>query len=198
MTAPVAMAAASVADARPVPYWLDQPEAPDPAAALAGELSADLAVIGGGFTGLWAALLAAEREPSADIVLLEAKTAGWAATGRNGGFCSASLTHGLANGISRFPAEIARLEQLGRQNLDQIEAALSRNGIDFDFQRTGELAVATAGWQLEGRREDAETGRGFGETLPLLNAGEVRAELPSPTYLGGLWHHDSCAILDPE
>ena len=154
MTAPVAMAAASVADARPVPYWLDQPEAPDPAAALAGELSADLAVIGGGFTGLWAALLAAEREPSADIVLLEAKTAGWAATGRNGGFCSASLTHGLANGISRFPAEIARLEQLGRQNLDQIEAALSRYGIDCDFQRTGELAVATAGWQLDVLRED--------------------------------------------
>jgi glycine/D-amino acid oxidase-like deaminating enzyme len=197
MASPVAMAAASVADARPVPYWLDQPEAPAPAAALAGELSADLAVIGGGFTGLWAALLAAERDPSADVVLLEAKTAGWAATGRNGGFCSASLTHGLANGISRFPAEIARLEQLGRQNLDQIQAALSRYGIDCGFQRTGELAVATAGWQLDGLREDAAAGREFGENVTLLNAGEVRAELSSPTYLGGLWHHDSCAILDP-
>jgi glycine/D-amino acid oxidase-like deaminating enzyme len=138
--AAAAMVAASLADARPVPYWLDQPQAPEPAPALAGQISADLAVVGGGFTGLWTALLARERDPAADIVLLEAKTAGWAATGRNGGFCSASLTHGLANGMSRFPAEIARLEQLGRQNLDQIEAALSRYGIDCGFERTGELA----------------------------------------------------------
>jgi glycine/D-amino acid oxidase-like deaminating enzyme len=192
-----AVVAASLADARPAPYWLDQPEAPGPAPALAGEVSADLAVVGGGFTGLWTALLARERDPSADVVLLEAKTAGWAATGRNGGFCSASLTHGLANGISRFPAEIARLEQLGMQNLDEIEAALSRYGIDCGFERTGELAVATAGWQLDGLREGAVTAREFGENITLLGAEEVRAEVSSPTYLGGVWHRDSCAILDP-
>ncbi len=195
--AAAAMVAASLADARPVPYWLDQPQAPEPAPALAGQISTDLAVVGGGFTGLWTALLARERDPAADIVLLEAKTAGWAASGRNGGFCSASLTHGLANGMSRFPAEIARLEQLGRQNLDQIEAALSRYRIDCGFERTGELAVATGQWQLDGLREGAAAAAELGQDVTLLGAAEVRGEVDSPTFLGGAWYTGSCAILDP-
>jgi len=51
------------------------------------------------------------------LVLIEADTTGWAASGRNGGFCSASLTHGIGNGLSRFPAEMPLLEKLGAQNL---------------------------------------------------------------------------------
>ena len=81
-------------------------------------MTADLAVVGAGYTGLWAALLAKEAEPSRDVVVLESRTAGWAASGRNGGFCAASLTHGLRNGLERFPAEIGELERLGRENLD--------------------------------------------------------------------------------
>src|SRR5215470_15594720 len=104
--APVAR---SLANAAPRVYWLDQPDAPDPLPALAGNVTADLAIVGGGFTGLWTALFATERDPSLDVVLLEARTAGWAASGRNGGFCSASLTHGLGNGLERFPAEIPLL-----------------------------------------------------------------------------------------
>ena len=192
-----ALIAAALAGARPVPYWLDSTQAPDRAVALAGRVSADLAVIGGGFTGLWTALLATERDPSAEVVLLEGKTAGWAATGRNGGFCSASLTHGLANGISRFPAEIERLEQLGRENLSEIEAALARYGIDCGFERTGELAVATEPWQLDGLRGDAAAAAGYGQDVELLGPAEVRAQVSSPSYLGGAWYRDTCAILDP-
>jgi glycine/D-amino acid oxidase-like deaminating enzyme len=192
-----AVVSGSLADARPAPYWLQQPGAPDPAPALSGEAAADLAVVGAGFTGLWTALLARERDPSADVILLEARTAGWAASGRNGGFCSASLTHGLANGLSRFPAEMAKLEQLGRENLDEIEAALSRLGIDCGFERTGELDVATAAWQLEGLSQGAAAAREYGGHVTLLDAAQTRAEVSSPTYLGGAWHHDSCAILDP-
>jgi glycine/D-amino acid oxidase-like deaminating enzyme len=92
--------------------------------ALAGGTSAGLAVVGGGFTGLWTALLAAERCPAADIALLEGRSAGWAASGRNGGFCSASLTHGLANGLARFPDEMATLVRLGQENLDEIAATV--------------------------------------------------------------------------
>jgi glycine/D-amino acid oxidase-like deaminating enzyme len=58
-------------------YWLDQPDAPGPLPALAGNVTADLAIVGGGFTGLWTALLATERDPSLDVVLLETRTAGW-------------------------------------------------------------------------------------------------------------------------
>src|SRR5215470_14794621 len=97
----------ALAEAEPTPYWLADPGAPDPAAALTGPVSCDLAVVGGGYTGLWTALRAKERDPSADVVLLEADVAGGAASGRNGGFCSASLTHGLGNGLSRWPDEMA-------------------------------------------------------------------------------------------
>ena len=67
---PVA-APAALAGARPVPYWLDQPGRPAPEPPLNRATAAGLAVIGGGFTGLWTALLAKERDPAADVVLLE-------------------------------------------------------------------------------------------------------------------------------
>jgi len=64
--------ARSLANAAPRVYWLDQPDAPEPLPALTGNVTADLAIVGGGFTGLWTALLATERDPSLDVVLLEA------------------------------------------------------------------------------------------------------------------------------
>ena len=187
----------ALADAAPRPFWLDQPDAPAPAEPLRGNDSADLAVVGGGFSGLWTALIAKERDPSRDVVLLEARTVGWAASGRNGGFCAASLTHGLGNGLSRFPDEIATLERLGRSNLDEIEASLERYGIDCAFERTGELSVALAPWQLDELREHQASARGLGHELDLLDAEAVRAELDSPLYLGGVWDRDGCAVLDP-
>ena len=189
--------ASALAKARPVSYWLDQPDAPAPQSALAGHVAADLAIVGGGFTGLWTALQAKEDDPSRDIVLLEARQVAWAGTGRNGGFCSASLTHGLANGHDRFPAELPTLERLGRRNLDEIEKTIERYAIDCDFARTGELAVATQPWQLAGLRETAEAAARLGSDVRLLDAAAVQAEVRSPTYLGGLWDTGGCATLDP-
>ena len=179
--------AASLADARSTPFWLDRDERPEPRPGLDGDLTADLAVVGGGFSGLWAALCAKERDPRRDVVLLEGKRIGWAATGRNGGFCSASLTHGPENGAQHFPAELDRLERLGRQNLDEIEAAVARYGIDCGFERTGSLTVATEPYQVERLRHGG--GR-------FLEREAVRAEVDSPTYLAGLESEDT-ALVDP-
>ncbi len=169
------LAAAAREGVRPVPYWTDRPDAPAAGPALVGGTGAGLAVIGGGFTGLWTALLAKERDPSADVALLEARSVGWAASGRNGCFCSASLTHGMANGESRFPSEMATLVRLGRENLDEIEATIIARGIDCGFERTGELAVATAPWQLVGLAQDAAAARGYGEEVVEFDAAGVRA-----------------------
>ena len=136
----------------PTPFWLDQPDAPEPLPALAEHVTTELAVVGGGFTGLWTALLAKERDPSRDVVLLEARTVGWAASGRNGGFCSASLTHGIGNGLERFPDEMPLLEKLGEQNLREIGETIAKHDIDCDFQLTGELSVATARLAARGHR----------------------------------------------
>lgn len=180
-----------------MPFWLDQSDAPKPSPRLHGTASADLAVIGGGFSGLWTALLAKERDPSGRVVLLEGRRIAWAGSGRNGGFCAASITHGLGNGMERFPGEIDVLQRLGRQNLDAIEAAVARHGIDCGFSRTGELAVATQDWQFDGLREAAKAAASLGEHPMLLDADAVRAEVNSPTYVGGLWDRDGCAIVDP-
>lgn len=187
----------ALADAAPVPYWLDRPERPDPLPPLTGAHAADLLVIGGGYSGLWAALLAKQADPDADVLLVEAGTCGWAASGRNGGFCAASLTHGLANGVDRFPREIAELDRLGRENLADIAATVDAYGIDCDFERTGELAVAVEPYQLAGLAEDVELARRYGHDTRLLDRDEVRAEVDSPTYLGGLWDRDRVAMLDP-
>jgi glycine/D-amino acid oxidase-like deaminating enzyme len=154
-------------------------------------------VIGGGFTGLWTALLAKERDPSSDVVLLEARTVAWAASGRNGGFCSASLTHGLANGLQRFGGEIEVLERLGRRNLDEIGDTIARHRIDCGFERTGELTVATQDWQVAGLRDSADAARALGHQPELLDRDSVRAEINSPAFLGGLWDAGGCALVDP-
>jgi glycine/D-amino acid oxidase-like deaminating enzyme len=179
------------------PYWLSQEGAPAAADPLHGPETADLAVIGAGYSGLWTALLAKERNPGTDVVVLEGATAGWAASGRNGGFCSASLTHGFENGLSRFPAEMETLERLGRANLDEIEAAVRRYGIDCDFARTGEMVVATADWQWRELTAAYGTAAARGLDVDLLDRAQVRAEVDSPTFLGGLWDRSGCAMVDP-
>jgi glycine/D-amino acid oxidase-like deaminating enzyme len=187
----------ALADAAPTSFWLDSPDAPDPAPPLHGETACDLAVVGAGYTGLWTALLAKEAEPERDVLVLEGRTAGWAASGRNGGFCASSLTHGLSNGLQRFPAEVPGLERLGRENLDAIEAAIAHYGIGCGFERTGELTVATEPHQLEWLQEEAATAREFGHDVTVLDAAQVRAEIDSPTYLGATWHRGRTALVDP-
>ncbi len=187
----------ALAGAVPEPFWLTRPEAPPPADPLDGAETADLAVVGAGYSGLWTALLAKERDPDRDVVVVEAGTAGWAASGRNGGFCSASLTHGFDNGMSRFPDEMDTLERLGRANLDAIEATVRRYGIDCDFARTGELTVATAQWQQRALTATYEAAAARGLDVVLLDEDRVRAEVDSPTYRGGLWDRSGCAMVDP-
>ncbi|MBB6628164.1 FAD-dependent oxidoreductase [Nocardioides sp. KIGAM211] len=173
------------------PLWLDSSDRPAPRPALGpadAGLAVDLVVVGGGFTGLWAAVRACEREPGRSVLLLEADRIAEHATGRNGGFCEASLTHGEANGRQRWPGEYDELERLGLQNLDEIAATIERYGIDCGFDRSGTLAVATRPHEVAGL-SPSEPG--------FLGAEEVRRVVDSPTYLAGRVSHDDCATLDP-
>ncbi|MGH3177331.1 MAG: NAD(P)/FAD-dependent oxidoreductase [Streptosporangiaceae bacterium] len=181
--------------ARPTPFWLDRPDAPAAREPLHGDAACDLAVIGGGFSGLWTALLAKEANPGRSVMLIEGNRIGWAASGRNGGFCEASLTHGADNGRERFPAEFGTLQRLGEENLDSIEAAIGKHGIDCDFERAGSITVATEDYQAASLREAAAADGVEGSIF--LDAEAVRAEVNSPTYLAGLWDKEGSAGVQP-
>jgi glycine/D-amino acid oxidase-like deaminating enzyme len=187
---------AALADAEPRPFWLDDPSRPAPRSALVGDVEADLVVVGGGYSGLWTALLAMEEDPGRSVVLLEAQEVGWAASGRNGGFCSASITHGLGNGLARFEPELATLVRLGAENLRGIEATLERYAVDAEYERTGELSVAVEEWQVDDLRELAEVAPTYGVPSRWLPRGEVQGMVHSPTYLGGVLT-DDCALVHP-
>jgi glycine/D-amino acid oxidase-like deaminating enzyme len=190
----------SLADTRQSVYWIDDlPEAATRARPrLEGAHVADLAVVGGGYTGLWTAVLAKRRDPDLRVILVEAKQVGWAASGRNGGFCEASLTHGRDNGLARWPGEIDELDRLGLANLDAIEASEAELGIEFEFERNGSLDVAVEPHQVEWLHEAAADAASRGDDgVRLLDEHQVRAEVDSPAYLGAVWNTRTSAILHP-
>ena len=167
-------------------FWLDDVDRPTHPS-LNGTVRADLAIVGGGYAGLWTAVRAKERDPGRRVVLLEASRIAWAASGRNGGFCESSLTHGHENGVNRWPEEIDRLEELGHANLDGIEETIARYGMDAEFERTGQLAVAVEPHQVDWFREEP----GF------LDREAVQAEVHSETFLAGDWDREGCAMVHP-
>ncbi|GAA2019080.1 FAD-dependent oxidoreductase [Nakamurella flavida] len=194
---PSAPAAASLRDAQPLCWWLDDVDAPDPRPPLAGTARADLVVVGGGYSGLWTALLAKQADPSRDVVVLEGERLGWAASGRNGGFCTASLTHGQANGMEWYPADMPRLERLGRDNLAGIVRTIEDFAIDCKLERNGEMKIATEPYQVEDLRVDYERMLDFGDDAVLLDRDATRAQVSSPTYRAGLWSKDNTVLVDP-
>ena len=175
---------AALAPSKLTPFWLDDVARPS-YPRLDADADADLAIVGAGYTGLWTAILAKERDPTRSVIVLEARRVGWAASGRNGGFCEASLTHGEENGERRWPEEMETLTRLGLENLDEIEATIARYAMKVDFERGGSLTVAVEPYQVEGLGPDA------------LTAEQVQALVHSPTYLGGLLDTVGSATLHP-
>ena len=184
-------------DATPLSFWLDDPRRPAPAPPLSGSTESDLLVVGGGFSGLWTALLAKEADPERDVLVVEGGRIGWAASGRNGGFCEASVTHGFANGLSRWPDELALLTRLGHENFAGLATTVDRYGIDCSFERTGELDVATEPYHLEGLDQLPAEASAYGEKLDVLDREQIRELVDSPLYLGAVYDRDSVAMVNP-
>lgn len=172
-------------------FWTEQTPG-DRYPALTADLAVDLAIVGGGYTGLWTALKAKQRDPGARVAVLEARRLGWAASGRNGGFAEASLTHGEENGRTRFPEEYGDLDTLGLSNLDAMQATIVGFDRDAAFERTGVIDVATEPHQVQWLAEAADPPRSV-----LLDQAAMQAEIASPTFRAGLSRHAEGAIVDP-
>jgi len=194
----VATFAGSSDPAGAVSYWLDASPAGPRRPPLRGVIAADVAIVGAGFTGLWTAIALTETDPSLRVVVLEAASVGFGASGRNGGFCMASLTHGLANGIRHFPDEVGILEREGVDNLRALVAFTREHGIECDLEETGDLTVADEPYQVDELREWVDEAAAWGEQLEFLDRDAVRAEVHSPLWQAGVHSPPGRAVLvDP-
>ena len=178
-------------------FWLDDVDRPDARPPLRGAVTVDTVVVGAGFTGLWAALAALEADPGSSVLVLEGSRIAEHASGRNGGFCSASLTHGDGNGRARWPDEMPRLRRLGAENLAGLVADVERFGIDCDLEATGELTLGVAGWQMAELVEESAALRAAGVEHRLLDGEEIAGVVRSPLAVGGLLEADSTVMLNP-
>ena len=194
---PTARARAAVADVKQSVYWLDRKDRPAATPPLVGPHETDLLVIGGGFTGLWTALLAKQESPEKSVLLVDGGRVGDGASGRNGGFVSDSLTHGFANGHDRWPHQLPELLAFGRSNLDDIERTVIELGIDCDFVRAGEISAAVSEHQFAGMSDAVAVMTSFGEDVELLDAQTIRTHVNSPEFVGGIVNKHGTALVDP-
>lgn len=181
-------------------FWLD-PAAGAPnimaTPSLAGEVSAEFCIVGGGFLGLWTALKLLEAKPGADVVLLEARTCGYGASGRNAGFAMTmwSKSASLANRATHDDA--ARIARASERALTEIEKFCKTEGLDAGFEMPGWLWTATApaqvgSWTSTQEAIEALGGTPFEET----SATEARERLGTDNVFGAVFEQMS-AIVDP-
>ena len=184
-------------DLRFTPFWLDSPELPAAADPLHGDVDTDLLVVGGGFTGLWAALQAIEANPQRSVRLIEAGRIACGASGRPGAIVSTSVMHGLSNAARVFPEDLDALERLGRENLAGLHATLDRHGIDCDDEWGGELTLGVSLEALAGLEEEYRLHQRYGHDADLLDWQAARAEIDSPLIHGALWNRSESGTLNP-
>jgi glycine/D-amino acid oxidase-like deaminating enzyme len=169
---------------------------------LTGDTTCDVAVVGAGFTGLWAAYYLLEADPTIRVLVIEAETAGFGASGRNGGWSSALFPLSpdrvaALPGSSRTAA--VELHRAMRASVDEVGAVVRRESIDAGWTKGGTVAVARSAVQLRRAREEVEHARRWGrgeDELRLLGADEARTMLAATDVVGGTFTPD-CAVVHP-
>jgi glycine/D-amino acid oxidase-like deaminating enzyme len=182
---------------RSVSYWFDslgaEPELRPP---LPGDLDVDVAIVGGGFTGLWTAYYLMLADPSRRVAVIERETAGFGASGRNGGWCVA-LVHGLEDFCKQDPQRGAALREAIKASVDEVGAVCKTEGIEADYHKGGGLALATNAQQAERLREGLKESRQIGwteEDVRWLDPEEVEARIRIASNCGGLLNMNTAAV----
>jgi glycine/D-amino acid oxidase-like deaminating enzyme len=180
------------------PLWHDPDIMPEPLPPLASDETCELLIVGGGFTGLWAAMQAKERKPDADIILIEQTFVGDGASGRCGGFLSSTLTHGQTNTEARFADEADRLEELGIQNMREFLDTLEHYDIDARYEQTGEMYVALDADAAESLHAEYQEAKADGDDVVWYDNEAVREQVNSPKVVAGLWDRTGQdGVIDP-
>ncbi len=175
--------------------WAPRPRLP-------GDTTADVAVVGAGLTGLWTAYYLAKADPTLRVVVLEAETAGFGASGRNGGWCSALFPASLAK-LARLPgsdrAGALALHRAMRETVDEVLGVCTAEGIDARAAKGGTVVVARTAAQLAKARAEVTEARAWGlgeDDLALLDRTAAYERLAADGTTGGTYTPD-CAAVHP-
>ena len=182
-------------------FWLDALPPVTPRPPLPGPRETDIAIVGAGYTGLWTAYYLKKADPALRIVVLEAEYAGFGASGRNGGWCSALFPSSLSKvaKVAGSKDDAIALQRALNETVDEVGAVAAAEGIDCDYAKGGTVVLARTPVQLERAREEIAEYRefGFGEQdHRLLTAEEARAEIAATDVLGGTYT-PHCAAIQP-
>src|SRR5215472_11234629 len=186
---------------RKLSFWHDTvPGTLEPGDPLPADLDADVAIAGAGYTGLWTAYYLSRADPGLKIAVCERDIAGFGASGRNGGWCSAL-----------FPASLGKLERMAGRDaaiamyramqaaVDEVGRVTAAEGNDCHWAKGGTVQLARSATQLERAREEVAEARSFGfgdEDLRLLSAEEARGLAGASGVLGGTFT-PHCAAIHP-
>jgi glycine/D-amino acid oxidase-like deaminating enzyme len=169
----------------------------EPRAGLEGDLEVDVAIVGAGFTGLWSAYYLHELDPTLRIAILESEIAGFGASGRNGGWCSALFPIGAA-ALARESGRDAAIAQYAamRASVDEVARVVEAESLDVDLAMGGTVVLARSAAQLQRAQHEVAESEEFELGTTLLDADQARARLAA-TDVQGATFTPHCAVLHP-
>ncbi len=177
--------------------WEDQLDAPPARGRLDGPTTADVAIVGGGLTGLWTAYYLSRADPSLDIVVLDQERVGFGASGRNGGWLSALFPRGAAALARRYGAPAALAQRAAmRATVGEVARVCAEEAISCDLVLGGTVSVARSASQLARARAQVTQARTWGDRAELLDADRARGMLGAADVIGGVFDPD-CARIQP-
>lgn len=181
-----------------VSFWYDEVGIPTPRPALSESLTADVCIVGAGYTGLWTAYYLKKASPNLRIVLLEERFAGYGASGRNGGWLTNSITGGRDQYVSSHgKAAVTAFQIAMNDTVDEVIRVAQEERIDASIVKGGELNIASNPAQLARLREwaDEEHAWGFDDVL-IQDAAQSAARINIPGVVASIWH-PHCARIHP-
>lgn len=184
---------------RGLSLWLDTVDEPlTPRPALAGDTDADVAIVGAGYTGLWTAYYLIAADPTLRILVLEAEIAGFGASGRNGGWCSALFPASKAALARAHGREAAlAIKRTMQESVDEVGRVAQAEGIAIDWAKGGTLAIATLATHVNRLRAEVDEEHAWGTAdVAWLDGREARAAIGVPGILGASYT-PHCAVLHP-
>nr|WP_243420980.1 FAD-dependent oxidoreductase [Micromonospora globispora] len=173
-------------------YWLSSVDGSlTPRPALPGDADADVVIVGAGYTGLWTAYYLAAADPTLRITVLEKEIAGYGASGRNGGWCSALFPTSLPALARRHgPDRALAMQRAMQETVREVGRVVAAEGIDCDWQPGGTVVLARTEVQLGRARAAVAEAREYGldaEDLVLLDAAEATARCAADGVRGGTY-----------